>query len=429
MLPATADARGWRDSMGEYPADWDVTELGSRLRRIEAGSSPNLPDRPAQPGEWGVLKVSAVRSWGFDPKENKVVTDDSLIDHSVEVRHGDLLITRANTPALIGLACYVQNPPDRLLLCDKTLRLVVDEQQLDPRYASYVLGLPNIRRQIETSGTGSSAGMKNISQVKIRSLRLCLPGIQEQRRIVKILNEAGESIWVVERTIDKLDQVKHAIMWDLLGGQQSRSAGWKSYAIGELLDSRPRSGYSPSAASQFDGIYMLGLGCLTSDGFVPSQLKYAPSDDPLVSRALLARGDLLISRANTRDLVGLVGRYTDVGHPCIYPDLMMRLRPGAGVLPEFLELVLRSPSCRRQIQAVAVGTSESMVKISSASLRAIRVVIPSIAEQKAILMKIDAVVDDRRAAVRELEKIRAVRRGLMVDLLTGRVRIKAGVAG
>ena len=55
-----------------------------------------------------MLKVSAVRPDGLQEDENKVVTRPSLIDAEIEIKHGDLLISRANTPALVGLACYVR---------------------------------------------------------------------------------------------------------------------------------------------------------------------------------------------------------------------------------------------------------------------------------------------------------------------------------
>ena len=71
-----------------------------------------------------------------------------------------------------------------------------------------------------------------------------------------------------------------------------------------------------------------------------------------------------MSRSNTREAVGFVGRYRDVGSPCTYPDLMMRLVPNEKVLPEYLELALRGHHSRRQIQSAASGTSGSMVKQS-----------------------------------------------------------------
>lgn len=170
---------------------------------------------------------------------------------------------------------------------------------------------------------------------------------------------------------------------------------------------------------------MLGLGCLTQSGFRPLQLKNAPSRDAGLKRAVLNDGDLLISRANTRELVGLVGRFQELGIPCTYPDLMMRLRPNHRVLPEYLEIALRAPSTRRHIRAAASGTSGSMVKINSSVLCNLLTAIPEIAEQRRIIRVLNSAAVRIGAEERRLVKLRLVKEGLANDLLTGRVRVGA----
>ncbi|GHH13408.1 hypothetical protein GCM10018780_53070 [Streptomyces lanatus] len=81
---------------------WEEDCLGSRLLRVETGRSPSLTDSPASPGQWGVLKVSAVHSLGYRPSENKAVDDPGLINERFEVKPGDLLFSRANTPELVA---------------------------------------------------------------------------------------------------------------------------------------------------------------------------------------------------------------------------------------------------------------------------------------------------------------------------------------
>ncbi|MGS0639616.1 hypothetical protein, partial [Citrobacter sp. VF227] len=138
---------------------------------------------------------------------------------------------------------------------------------------------------------------------------------------------------------------------------------------------------------------------------------------------MLNDGGLLISRANTRDLVGIVGVYRVIGTPCTYPDLMMRLMPSEETSAEFLQLVLQSSKVRRQIQGSASGTSESMVKISSAIVTGLKVAIPKPDEQSVILCRSKALDAQLQSELQELEVLRAIKAGLMDDLLTGRVRV------
>jgi type I restriction enzyme S subunit len=193
--------------------------------------------------------------------------------------------------------------------------------------------------------------------------------------------------------------------------------------LGDLLTESPKNGYSASEVHEWTGMLVLGLGCLTNDGFVPRQLKRMPKS-PLAERFRLADGDLLMSRANTRELVGLAARFRDVGQPCSYPDLMMRLRPDEDrCLTAYLELVLGSSRVRRDVQAGARGTSESMVKISAGTVKSLRIPLPTIAEQQ---KAVDAVasVDRRAAAVRVLvDKLRVTQGAVVEDLLSGRSRV------
>ena len=175
----------WADvpGLGTAPACWQVTTVGRCLERIEAGSSPRCESRPARGDEWGVLKVSSV-SWGvFKPPENKALLEPSDIEPRYEVKDGDLIMSRANTPDLVGRAVLVRTPPPRLLLSDKTLRLVPDPARIDREFLLSSLRLPRSRSQIAGAATGSSRSMFNVSQDNIRKVRVALPPLDEQRAI------------------------------------------------------------------------------------------------------------------------------------------------------------------------------------------------------------------------------------------------------
>ncbi|MFQ3558889.1 restriction endonuclease subunit S [Streptomyces gramineus] len=175
--------------------------------------------------------------------------------------------------------------------------------------------------------------------------------------------------------------------------------------LGSVLETPPKNGYSPKDVPEWTGLKALGLGCLTPRGFAPSQLKNVP-DSVMARRFTLADGDLLMSRANTRELVGLAGRFTQIGAACIYPDLMMRLRPRAEqCLPGYLEIVLRSATVRRAVQAGARGTSESMVKISASLVEDLRIPLPPLSEQRDIVAAHEAFERRVGALERMLAKV------------------------
>ena len=197
--------------------------LADALHTIEAGKSFMCSDKPATEGQWGVLKVSAVRPTGFDNAENKLVEDLTLVNSRYEVRQGDLLITRANTPELVGAACLVDAPQSKLLLCDKTLRLVPKEEAV-AAYLWLWLQTPVVRRHVDAHATGTSAGMKNIGQSSLRRIPLCLPSPEEQTsRAAPVLAQLAH-IRELRAVAHKLRNIKAGLMADLLTGPPRTAA-------------------------------------------------------------------------------------------------------------------------------------------------------------------------------------------------------------
>jgi type I restriction enzyme S subunit len=137
--------------------------LRDRLVDVQAGKSPRALDRPPVHGEVGVLKVSAIRSADFRPAEAKAVIDDTTFSAHAAVEDGDVLISRANTRALVGAVCRVHGHHPNLYLSDKTLRLVPDES-IDADFLVQALAAPAAREHLEMNATGTSDSMKNVSQ-------------------------------------------------------------------------------------------------------------------------------------------------------------------------------------------------------------------------------------------------------------------------
>lgn len=205
--------------IGEIPEEWEVVELGSLLNGIDAGWSPLCDTRSALDGEWGVLKVSAV-TWGtFDPSENKKLPDDQIPRPEIVVCEGDVLLSRANTPELVGRCVFVEAAPPRLMLSDKLLRLRFDRTNAEPRFVNFLLSAPTWRELIQDASTGSSSSMKNISQGKLRSLPIPKPPLNEQVSIADMISSQNAVIREEESVLRWLLTLKSALSSSLLSGE------------------------------------------------------------------------------------------------------------------------------------------------------------------------------------------------------------------
>ncbi|MGW3465212.1 restriction endonuclease subunit S, partial [Streptomyces olivaceoviridis] len=179
---------GGVDGESGLPAGWAWAELGDLLHRIEAGKSFTCEPRPALPAEWGIIKVSAM-TWGsFDPDENKAVPAGRDINPAYEISPGDLLVSRANTRAYVGAPVLVGSCRPRLLLSDKSLRLIPREF-VDKRWLLHFLRSPQARTYVEAKASGTKDAMRNLSQDALRGMPVALPSLSEQHRIVEALEE------------------------------------------------------------------------------------------------------------------------------------------------------------------------------------------------------------------------------------------------
>ncbi len=188
----------------------------SLLAGIEGGRSPLALDMPPAHDQFGVLKVSAVTSLGFEPRQSKTVTGTSIFSEHHLVRAGDVLVTRANTAALVGQVCFVPEDHNNLYLCDKTLRLKPADG-VPPTALVAALNSPAARVQLSAAATGTSASMKNISQDNIRDVRVSWPVDAE------LAGLTDQSLLASHRcsqtTIAELHGLRSALLTALLSGE------------------------------------------------------------------------------------------------------------------------------------------------------------------------------------------------------------------
>ncbi|MEU3222660.1 restriction endonuclease subunit S [Streptomyces sp. NPDC006976] len=291
---------------------------------------------------------------------------------------------------------------------------------VDSRYIGWLLKEPKQVARFLRRSQGLVSDTWNLKYSEFKMITVELPPLPEQRKVAEILDELDLQIHTVKASAEKESaSLRAAITARLSDSRHPRQI------LRSLLKGRPKNGFSPIEADGWTGYLVLGLGCLTPAGFVPRQLKPVAPELAAGNHATLSEGDVLVSRANTRELVGLAGVYRDVGVPCIYPDLMMRLTPRAGVPSEFLELALGLPESRRRIQALSQGTSESMVKITSSVIENLEVPFPE-AEARDELLEMKREVQLRwKVHADTVDKLGKQKRALSDDLLTGRTRVFA----
>jgi type I restriction enzyme S subunit len=203
-----------RSALMHAVAEGEERRLGDLLEGIEAGRSFGGAGGPAGPDEWGVIRVSAM-TWGdFNSEENKMVSAEDA-DPRWEIRQGDLLMSRANTTDYVGAAVLVRETRPRLLLSDKSLRLLV-KPDVDKSWLLRALSAPQSRRQISAVATGTSDSMRNVSQEKLRAITLQVPPSDRQAAIAQRIESELQRIADLRKALNAAERRAYGLRRSIL---------------------------------------------------------------------------------------------------------------------------------------------------------------------------------------------------------------------
>jgi type I restriction enzyme, S subunit len=312
---------------------------------------------------------------------------------------------------------------------------------LFPRYLFYVYQSPYFYKEFSLTTTGIIGGT---SINKFNQIPVPIPPLAEQKRIVAKVDELmalcdkleaeqetqrtlktqavqstlhyltsaespasfGSSLNILERTFgnwfDDLATVKHlratilqlAVRGNIsVDSEVARTTNlprnWRQCKLGELLSFGPKNGYSPKPVDYETQTKSLTLSATTSGSFDASKTKFIDESIPADSQLWLDKGDILIQRGNSSEYVGVSAIYNGKRGVFIYPDLMMKIRVTEESIPEYIHIALLAPTTRAYFLQNATGTSGSMPKINQAVVKNTPIPLPSLAEQKRIVAKVD----------------------------------------
>jgi type I restriction enzyme S subunit len=112
------------------PDGWAWSRLGDIVENMGSGWSPACDEgERSDPTKWAVLRTTAVQVNEYRAREHKVIPSKLSPRPEIEVKDGDILIARAGPMNRVGISCWVNNTPPRLMLSDKIVRFhsIADE--------------------------------------------------------------------------------------------------------------------------------------------------------------------------------------------------------------------------------------------------------------------------------------------------------------
>ncbi|MGL5027464.1 MAG: restriction endonuclease subunit S [Shewanella oncorhynchi] len=383
-----------------------------------------------------MVRVGDIKGGKISLANTVTVNDEvfSIFTKNYKPQFDDILMTRVGS---YGRSSIVKT---HKTFCLGQNTVVINPQIIVADYLYQYLQAENIQAQIDDTVSGSS--QKSLSLSAIKALRISSPHPPEQQKIAAILTSVDEVIEKTQAQIDKLKDLKSGMMQELLtkgvgikqGDKYAPHTEFKDSPVGKI----PKSWKVVSLENLVKDDKKITYGIVQAGPHHEGGIPYIRVSD-MNSRYLTKKGMLLTSpeiakkfersAVSAGDIVyALRGM---IGHVHIIPNELdganltqgtARISPSTNIDTGFLLWSMRSPYVAEQNDLEAKGST--FKEVTLASLRKIQIAVPLDNEQKFISAALTSVESRIFATEDKLEQTKNLKKALMQDLLTGKVRVK-----
>ena len=354
------------------------------------------------------LRLSATSSGALvlDAGTTKRLFETIPADSDLWLEPGDLLVQRSNTLDLVGTAAVYEGPRQAYVYPDLMIRVrmkAVETALLVCRYMNSPAG----RSFFQRVAAGSSSSMPKINGAKLRTMRVPLPPLAEQRRIAEVLDRAEALRAKRSATLAQLDTLTQAIFLDTFGDPATNPRGWpETETLGEVADivSGVTKGRKLGGKATRKVPY-LAVANVQDRALSMVAIKTIEATADEIERYRLKRDDLVMTEGGDPDKLGRGTLWNDELPECIHQNHIFRVRVTTDqITPLFLSWLVGGQRGKRYFLRSAKQTT-GIASINMTQLRGFPLLLPPISLQREFA---------RRAA--GVEKLQATHRRSLAEL-------------
>jgi type I restriction enzyme S subunit len=307
--------------------------------------------------------------------------------------------------------------------------------QYNKIFFRYAIEKPLFYIQKSIAGTT----VKHLSQSNINDLNLLTPPLPEQRKIATVLYTIDRAIEKTEEVVSKIETVKNGLIQNLFaegyfdhnGSQGDQWAkfpeDWELISVDELIDrgsiEKIMDGNHGERHPTSDDFVSAGIPFVTSNVVEKSQVRWEDCKrleqhtvDNL-RKGFAKPGDVLLTH---KGHVGRVGKVPESIDLAVLSPQVTYYRCREGINPDFLMYYFLSSHVQKQLQAHSTQTTRDYVGITKQ--RQLQLALPRLKEQEKIVEVLSSVEDYLTHESKAESSLERLKRGLMQDLLSGKIR-------
>ncbi len=370
--------------------------------------------RGFKPYEWSDrgLPIIRIQNLNGSPEFNYF---SGTFDPKIAVAHGDLLFAWSGSRGT-SFGPHIWSGGDAVL--NYHTWKVVPRPSVDRRFLFHALR--GLTRSIEDSAHGASA-LVHVQKWEMEGLDLPIPAFCEQKMIAEALDDSDDQIAALGLLISKKRAIKQGMMQELLTGR-TRLPGfageWSTVHLSDVATVDPEA-LSPATVSTNEVIDYISLEDV-SKGSILGSSRHRFGDAPSRARRGLRLGDVLFG--TVRPNLQSHGRYAGgLSRPVASTGFAVIRNKAGQTDSKYVAQWVLSGDVVNQIERIIAGSNYPAV--SSGDVRRLELQLPPVDEQEAIGRVLQDADDEIEALERRLEATRAIKQGMMQELLTGRTRL------
>ena len=404
---------GYKDSVvGIIPQEWEIATLG-KLVSITSGESPSLFSL-RDIGKYPYIKVEDMNNCEKYQADSREYTDDER----VVIAKGSIIFPKR------GAA--ITNNKVRIAACqlymDSNMMAITPNDLVCGDYLYFKITYEQLFRIADTST------IPQINNKHIIPYKICLPPIEEQRKIAEILGVWDEAIEKQSRLIEKLELRKRALMQRLLTGRTRLpgfTTSWQKVKLGEIgkitsagVDKKINEGEVPVRLLNFVDVFY-------RDFIYNNELTHwVTAKSTKVEQCSVQKGDIFFTPSSEMPTdIALSAVAMEDMEGVVYSYHIVRLRLHIEMDLYYRAYAFKTDEFYKQAERISDGSGQRYV-ISQDGFRNMSIHLPPLSEQKAIAEVLTAADNEIATHRKKLDALRLQKRGLMQQLLTGKTRVK-----
>jgi type I restriction enzyme, S subunit len=237
--------------------------------------------------------------------------------------------------------------------------------------------------QILRVGVKKGATVHSLASGFLEALHFPLPPLDEQRRIVRLLNRAAEIRLRADAARAKARAIIPALFLDTFGDPATNPKGWPVAELSSVAD----IGSGLTKGRKLSGQHTVATPYLrvanVQDGFLNlSEIKLIEATAADLKKSVLRAGDLLMTEGGDPDKLGRCAIWREEVDGCLHQNHIFRVRVGQRLSPEYTASFIQSDAGKSYFLRVAKRTT-GIASVNKTQLGALPVLVPSMRLQAA----------------------------------------------